>query len=468
MPVGTASGAVADAVRAAVATSGLQASMVAISAIDMASGAPVASVEAGRLMVPASNMKVLTTGAALHVLGPGWSFRTRLVRAGDRLAVIGDGDPSLGDPDLAGNGRPGAELADGWARAVRAAGIAKAAELVVDDRIFDREWTHPSWPEDQLDNSYCAQVSGLSFHENLAGAYLGVAGGRPTVSRWEPSAPWITVDQGKATAAAGKQAGQSIALLRTEDPWRFRLSGNMKSVPQDPLQVCVRDMPAFFAQHLAARLAAAGVAVGRARTAAPGDPSFAGGTVLAEATSPIAMVIERCNEDSQNMYAESLLKRIGAARSRAPGTWTNGCTALAAAIDERLGAGTAARYLVASDGSGLSRDNRVAPALLAAWLRSVALDPALGGPFLESLAVGGREGTVRKRFQEIDHSKAEVRCKTGYINGVSCLTGYVGRPGQPPRYAFSVMCNGVGGVKNGIAAAKDLQERVARILANAL
>ncbi len=468
---------IAAEVARAIRESGIPEAAVAVSVRDVASGKIIADHHGGSPRIPASNMKVLTTGAALHVLGPDWRFRTRLLRTGDRLTVVGDGDPGLGDPEFldrlvhttaAGERRRGMnteQLVDTWVDAVRRSGTTAVAEVVVDDRIFDREYAHPRWPADQLDNSYCARVAGLNFHENLLDATLRKDGGRPMATATAPASPWITFDPGKATAVGGAKQKQTVAILRTDSPWSFRLSGNLKVVPDQPVRICLADPPQFFARYVAERLTAAGVAVGAWRTASAGDGAATGDPVGPSIETPLVEIVRRCNEESHNMYAEALLKRIGAARSGAPGSWTTGAQALVAAVDERLGAGIAAKALVVSDGSGLSRDNRVAPGLVTAWLRSLATDDRLGQAFLEGMAVGGRTGTVRNRFKGLDPATTFVPCKTGYINGVSCLSGCVGDVGAPPRHAFSVMCNDLQGVPEGVGKAKALQDRIVMILA---
>jgi D-alanyl-D-alanine carboxypeptidase/D-alanyl-D-alanine-endopeptidase (penicillin-binding protein 4) len=467
----------------AVRSSGLAGASVAVSVVDIATGNVLLAQRGDEQLIPASNMKVLTTGAALHVLGPSFEFRTRMVRSGDCLTVVGDGDPSFGDPaflaelihvDAAGAKRKGLsaeQLVDLWAQAARRAGVTAAREVVVDDRVFDREFVHPSWPADQLDNSYCAQVAGLNFHENVLLATVGADGGRPAVLKWDPPAPWLrAAPAANATVNAQGKKAPDFGFRRDEaDPGRFVLWGNLrlaKGAPPPAFPICVRDMPAFFARFVAARLAAAGIAVGAARTASAADPPAGDGALGPAVRMSIAKVIERCNEESQNMYAESLLKRMGAARTGKPGSWASGCEAVAAAIAERLGPQARAAY-VGSDGSGLSRGNRVTANLLARWIASLAADPALGAPFVASLAQAGHEGTVQKRFdaEALRAMGAEIHCKTGYINGVSCLSGCAGPAGATPRYAFSVLCNDLGKVKDGIRKAKDLQERVAMALA---
>jgi len=480
-PAGGIAAKVAEAVRA----SGLRADSVAVSVAEVATGKVVHDQRGDAAMVPASNMKVLTTGAALHVLGPAFEFRTRMVRGTDRLTVVGDGDPSLGDPaflaelthvDAAGNKRKGLtaeQLVDLWVQGARRAGIASVKELVVDARVFDDRYTHPDWPADQLDNTYCAQVAGLNFHENLVTAMVGADGARPAVVAWEPQAPWLAAaPSANATVnGSGKKLADFRFLRDPKDPDRFILAGNLrlpKGAPPSPVPVCVRDMPSFFARYVAARMAAGGVAVGTSRAATAADPAPPDEAVGPVMRMQLAKVIERCNEESQNMYAEALFKRMGAARTGTPGSWSNGAEAVAAAIAERLGPQARAAY-TGSDGSGLSRRNSVSANLLARWIASLAADPATSATFVASLAHAGHEGTVQKRFDAdaLRALGAEIHCKTGYINGVICLSGCVGPAGGTPRFAFSVLCNGLAKEKNGIRRAKDLQNAIVERLAKA-
>ena len=92
----------------------------------------------------------------------------------------------------------------------------------------------------------------------------------------------------------------------------------------------------------------------------------------------------------------------------------------------------------------------------------------MGPAFIGSLAVAGKTGTVAKRFKGLDTNRVSVPCKTGYINGVSCLSGFVGAPGQTPRFTFSVLCNDLQKDKNGVGDAKALQEKIVGILAGGM
>jgi D-alanyl-D-alanine carboxypeptidase/D-alanyl-D-alanine-endopeptidase (penicillin-binding protein 4) len=233
-------------------------------------------------------------------------------------------------------------------------------------------------------------------------------------------------------------------------------------------------MPTFFARYVSERMRLAGVNVANARIATAADPAaiangaVPGDTVGPPITTALARVVKQCNTESQNLYAESLLKRIGAKRSGQSGTWANGKAAIAAEVDAALGAGTAAKGLVVADGSGLCKEDRVAANLMTAWLRATANDPKISQAFINSMAVAGVSGTVQKRFKGLDAERVFVPCKTGYINGVSCLSGLVGRPGETPRFAFSVLCNDLTKDKDGVGKAKALQEKIVMILAGGM
>src|SRR5262249_27767770 len=121
-------------------------------------------------LTPASNMKVLTTSAALDRLGADFKFRTLLVvHEGDAI-IVGDGDPALGDEELL---RPMKWTAtttfEKWAEALKKRGVTTVRNVVVDDSVFDTNFFHPNWPAGQAAATYCAEVGGLALNANLVG-----------------------------------------------------------------------------------------------------------------------------------------------------------------------------------------------------------------------------------------------------------------------------------------------------------
>lgn len=441
---------------------------VGVSVIDITTGEVLAAHEAKTPLIPASNMKLLTTGSALRVLGPGFAFRTRVYLDGDRLVVQGDGDPALGDPVVLEDLNPPLTIDQFFSRivdAVKDSGRTSISQIVIDDRAFDRQFIHPAWPRDQLQYRYSAEVSGLNIHTNVLWVYPEADGGRVAYSI-SPRAPWVPFD---VQARLADRGTNMVSLNRAPQANRFTLAGRVTSSALDPLSVTIHNPPLFFGRLLARRLAEAGVPV-LGTEDPPGfhpdppgaplgvrlaraDERFNTDRVLALVTTPIDRIVARCNTDSQNLYAESLLKRLGREISGEPGSWSNGAAVIRMNITETIGSDAVAQTIV-SDGSGMSRKNRVTPKVLARWLAGMQDDPDVGDLFVHSLATPGT-GTLRKRFRAARPAN-NLRAKSGYLNGVVCLSGYVTDPSTGHRVAFASLANGVPRSFN--AAAKRFHE----------
>jgi len=460
-----------DDVDRLVRSSPLRSAKVAVSVRDVDLGTMLVAINASEPMMPASNMKLLTTGAALHVLGPDFEFATRMLRSGDRLIIVGAGDPGLGDPVLlARMSTPDGHPLDVeaflrlWTKAVTDAGITSVSEVVVDDRIFDHQFVHPTWPADQLNEDYCAEVAGLNFHFNVLHVYPQPRPGRaPDISDIRPRAGWLTISN-SATSSTAKKDEHAVGIARKVGTNEFRFFGNVREAVTTPVDVTFHNPPEFFAHLLADRLRAAGVKVGSHRVAAANDSQPSGEAIGPVIVTPLRTILARCNQDSENLYAESLLKRIGHELNGESGSWSNGAEMLRRVVRERVQDESIASGLLVADGCGLSRNDRVTAALMTAWLDSLESDPAFGETFLESLATGAETGTLKKRYQSIDLSGAIVQAKTGFINGVSCLSGFVTAP-DGRRRAFSVLVNGIGG---NVPDAKKLQDQIVKAIASDL
>ncbi len=123
--------------------------------------------------IPASNLKLATTSAALDHFGPDFKFRTVLFKHGDDLVLIGDGDPTFGDSEyLKKVGWQVTTVYEGWVAQLRKMNIGVVRDVIVDDGIFDLEFFHPHWPADQLEQHYMAQVAGMNLNENLIGVII--------------------------------------------------------------------------------------------------------------------------------------------------------------------------------------------------------------------------------------------------------------------------------------------------------
>ncbi|MCA9287797.1 MAG: D-alanyl-D-alanine carboxypeptidase/D-alanyl-D-alanine-endopeptidase [Phycisphaerales bacterium] len=444
--------------------------VVGVSVVDCRSGQTVAEYHANDALQPASNQKLLTTGAALAILGPDFAFRTRVVQSGRDVVLIGDGDPALGDAEVLARMDPPMtvdDMLDALAGAIRDARIEGLDEIVVDDRVFDREAVHEGWPTDQLDRHYSAGVAGLNFHANVLAFYPAPgAGGPGSVASCEitPRVSWMPITIDAVTVERGRQHRYGVQRDLTQN--RFRVYGQVSASTQVAARVAVHEPSTFLGRLLAFRLDEMGVTPGGARRTEDvlrqvrlaGDlEQFPVERTLAVVSTPLTDVVRRCNVDSVNLYAEALIKRIGHELTGGPGTWTSGAAAMRMLISERLGAEAAASTII-SDGSGFSRGNLVEPAVLTAWMRSISNDPEFGDEFAASLPRIG-EGTLESRFQRTPTGNL-VTGKSGTITGVRCLSGFVTNEATGRRIAYSIMVNGLREGTDGPGNALRLHERI--------
>ncbi len=452
-------------VQGAITSARLGNAKVGVSVIDVQSGQMLVDIAppGEDALIPASNMKLITTGAAMLVLGKDHELQTRVVVDQDRVIIRGAGDPAFGDPHLLETMRTSVEqFTDRLVESVKKSSGGSIREVVLDDRIFDRDLVHADWPVNQLNRAYCAPVSGLNFHANVLSVYVspGKGGGEPVV-RTEPSGSWLTV---RRLARTVKEGNTEVWLEREKEPFAFKLHGTVRTAVVEPVQVTVHDPAMMFGRYLADRLTRAGLGSTQGvsvRLANPEDPVSDGPearTAVVVRTN-LSVLLERCNVDSDNLYAEALLKLCGHRVTGQPGTWGSGAAVVRMQLKDKLGADAAARVVVA-DGSGLSRNNRVSASTLARWLRTLSVSPG-GEHFVKSLALAGEEGTLRRRFRG-SKLVSEVRAKSGYIRQVRTLSGYVTHAESGRQLAFSVLVNEV--PAGADARAKELHENIVELV----
>ena len=170
---------------------------------------------------------------------------------------------------------------------------------------------------------------------------------------------------------------------------------------------------------------------------------------------PLRRLVRWMNTESDNFFAEMLLKVLGA-RELGQGTTAAGAKVVRRELAERQVPLGGVRIV---DGSGLSRGDRLTARALAALLVSALADQRIAGPFVASLAVAGRTGTLEDRMER-GPARGRVRAKTGTTLVASALAGYAGRG-----YVFAVLMNG-SPIPSWLA--RRAQDRFATILARAL
>jgi len=427
-----------------------------IAAVDLLTGKLVMSARADEPFMPASNQKLLTSIFALERLGPDFRFATGAFMLDGNVVVSGEFDPTLGDPVIAARaGRDIYAELDQWAAAIgdsTAPRGAPAAPKAVRDVLVvsPPNWParHPDWPAAQRDQWYAAPVGTLNFNDNCVDVSFAGAGGKltPVLS---PAGRFFRIDN-RLTIGPGKRNLWSLRGLGDEHT--FILSGSAGRASKEPISVAVDNPDLLLGRTLADRLERAGVkVVGNVRRVMPDEVDWARAKPVAATRTPLFVVLHRANKRSLNMVAECLLLRAG------DGTWPGSAEMMARTLTEKFHLPPAS--VLPADGSGLSRGNRVTPAAMAGLLTGAARrDYAM--VLFRSMPVAGVDGTLSRRFAR-SPCRGRVLAKTGYIAGVSALSGYVLDDQMRIRYAFSVLGNRL---RKGANPAKKLQETICELL----
>ena len=400
------------------------------------------ALNARKLMMPASNMKIVTLASAAATLRWNYTYETTVRAAGTiqdgvlrgDLVVAGSGDPSVATLDGAAD-----RLFADWAARLKAAGIHSiAGRIVGDDDAFDDDDLGFGWSWDDLQDDYAAGISALQFNENGARVTIapGLAAGAPASFSIEPSTTGLVVDNQVTTIADGAPA--SIRTRRLPGSARLEVRGTIAIDARPAIQTVAVDNPTmFFVKSLRTALIANGIDVrGEAadvdEVADPPRPD--GALLISYRSPPLSQLAIRLMKDSQNQYAETFLKTMG----RAAGTAT--AAAGRASVQTTLQAwGVADADLIQRDGSGLSRYDYVTADALTAILTHVDRDQTLRGPFEASLPIAGRDGSLRNRMKGTP-AEGNARAKTGSMSNVRALSGYVtSADGEP--LVFSILAN---------------------------
>lgn len=414
-----------------------------------------------RRQQPASNAKLVTSAAAMEVLGPDYRFTTTVASAARQKEDVLDGDLYLkgtGDPTVLAAGY------DALAKQVADKGITFVrGKLVADDTWFDDTRLGLGWAWDDEPYYYNAQVSALTAAPDTdydAGSIVvkvspGANGAKATVTTVPPTG-YVTLDSTATTGAPG--SANTISVDRAHGSNTFTITGSIPAGGAATSEWMAVWEPTGYATALFRdALKAHGVRVAgpTTRGATP-----AGATTLATRDSmPLSQFLVPFLKLSNNLHAEILTKAMGRATA-GQGSWTAGRNAISATL---AGFGVQGRLSLV-DGSGLSRMDQIAPDQLAALLAGATSRPWFPTWF-SALPVAGKAdrlvgGTLRNRMRGTA-AEGAVHAKTGSLTGVSGLSGYVDTAAGE-RLVFSMVTNNTIGIDT-----KKVEDAVAIRLASA-
>jgi len=405
---------------------------------DLETGKVVYSKDPDLALNPASNTKVLTTLAALALLGSDFHFNTQLI------GLDGDGKGRLANLTLKGFGDPvfTSESLAAMVQKLKDQGVRQIDRLSVDGTYFDSEDFPGQMEGGQRDASFNCSVGALSLDHNLLTLEIspGAKIGAPAQVEIKPSLPNFPITGEILTQ---KARGRIIVKSASSNPEELgvEIKGGI-ALKSEPLlyKVSIHHPLGLAGLRLAETLHEAGIEAPAQVTlgAAP-----AKGKVLAEASSPpLSEILQEINKHSDNFMAEQLTKTLGAHFGGLPGTTEHGVKTILKKLQE-LGIRT--EGVAMENGSGLSKKTRISAETLAEALQAAYRDPKLRIDFISSLSVLGVDGTLKRKFRHSDLA-GRFLGKTGTLNGVSALSGYVFPKNSEKThpYIYSFILNGRG------------------------
>lgn len=411
--------------------------------------------DSGRLLIPASNMKLVSTALAMHSLGPDYRYGTSIGYSGTieegtlrgDLYIIGGGDPTIGSANPIAT--PLDTLFGEWMGMLSDAGISHIeGNIVGDGRFFSGMDGHPTWEVCDAGTYYGTGTSGLSFYENVQDFNVS-AGEKPgdpvNIEPGYPETPWMEFIYSCTTGKPG--TGNSLYFY----PDSFYPCGEMRgtfAVDRQPrTEHAANRFPEYtLAWYFWRFLADNGIESeeGPADTgpvfgicAMPQDSLKIIGRTF---SAPLSDIIAETNRKSNNLYAETLMKTLGKEYCGS-GCYDSSYVAVGGLLEET---GVTGHKTIIRDGSGLSRENLLSADFLCDLLMKMTLSPSFED-FFNSLPRPGGIGTLEYEMQSVPFSiKDRIRMKSGSMGGVRCLSGYIipETGAREDMIIFSLLVNG--------------------------
>jgi len=384
---------------------------------------------AGKLFMPASNMKIVTTATLLDHVGPDYQYRTTVAArgpvrdstlAGD-LIVIGRGDPSVSDHMQKDAMIPLRAMADSLA----ARGVRRiSGRLIAAGNVFPDDVLGYGWSYDDFESAYSAPIDELLFNEGFSQIRVrgGQEAGDPVQVETRPARTFPRV-RGFATTAPPRAAsdtvvrrrGRPLRARKDSTTWDVILEGQIPAGDSAIVEITHHDPDVAYLSALREALADRGIAVDGqwADTLSRLDTLF---TLL---SPPLREILPPLLKPSQNQMAEMLFKTIAL-----EATGVGRADSARAVVQRQLTTwGVAPSEIVVRDGSGLSRYDYVSPRALVHILDAMRRSPHFL-VFYEALPIAGVDGTIRNRMRGTP-AEGNVHAKTGSVAMARSLSGYV-------------------------------------------
>ncbi|MFP4548593.1 MAG: D-alanyl-D-alanine carboxypeptidase/D-alanyl-D-alanine-endopeptidase [Fidelibacterota bacterium] len=430
---------VADQIQTLLSEPALAPATIGVYIEELGSGKIVYAQNEHKLLMPASNMKLVTTASALSVLGPDFRYNTDFytngkiedgVLKGD-LIIKGSGNPTIGGRFYGGKTDSVFTL---WVEALHTLGIEKIQGNIIGDKsIFADDGVGYGWEKDDLPYYYAAKTGALSYNDNCIDLHISPAEkiGEPVKIQQKPIKDYLDIDNQMITvpkdSASGSQFYRDYALDK------LLIKGKMPIDAETDVDWTTVPEPAdFLLTAFAGTLEQNNIKFTDTKICSE-KVNYEDKTLLFSHNSvSMQKIVHNINKISNNFYAETVLKTLSDEKEKT--------TATAVKEEKKflssIGIDTDRMFIV--DGSGLSRHNMVTVNQIAGILKYMSISDNFQ-IFKESLPIGGVDGTLRYRLKG-SNAKGHVFAKTGYVGHVRALSGYVDAK-NGKTYVFSIIAN---------------------------
>jgi D-alanyl-D-alanine carboxypeptidase/D-alanyl-D-alanine-endopeptidase (penicillin-binding protein 4) len=395
--------------------------------VDPERGDTLYSRNAGKLFMPASNMKIYSSATALSQLGADYRYRTTFAARGPvsdgtlngDLIVTGRGDPSVSDHMMGDAMKPLRAIAD----SIAARGIRRiAGRIVPGGDAFPSDVFGFGWSYDDFEEPYSAAVDELLFNEgfSVVKVWAGAKEGDAVRVETKPARtfPRLRISArtvAPATDTASRRRTTTLRARKDSVTWDVVLDGDIPAGDTAVLNTTHHDPRWAYIAAVREALQEKGIAIG----GEAGDTLARAEPIATLTSPPLSEILKYLMKPSQNQIAEMVFRTAAL-----EATGTGRADSARAVVERQVAAwGIAPNETVIRDGSGLSRYDYISPRATVRVLDTMRRSPHFRA-FYESMPIAGVDGTIRNRMRGTP-AENNVRAKTGSVAQARSLSGYV-------------------------------------------
>ena len=448
-----------EQIESVLSDSALYQSRAGIKIVSLETGQVLFEKDSELLFHPASNMKLLTTATALTKLGPNFRFKTTFYA--DTSAVT---DSTIsGNLYIKGFGNPSLTTKDLWeiVQKIKELGIQQiTGDLICDETYLNDYYRGAGWMWDDASSRSFPPIGALTVNRNCVTVKVSprTAIGDTLAVTLVPPTAYVTIENFGVTVDSSDTT--LLKEFKIERKWRevqntIIIKGGLSAESTQKARVIEIIEPALYFGTLFSELLSA-EEIEFTGAIINGETPDTNLVLVEHLSQPLSFLATTTNKSSDNLYAELLLKTLGAEIMGQPGTAKKGLSTIKRFFHQ-IGVDTTSFGL--ADGSGVSRYNMISPDQIIELLKKMHKDFKVQAEFMASLAIAGIDGTLRNRMKNTQ-AEGKLRGKTGTLRGTSALAGYT-TTADGEALAFSMIMEHFVGPTSGI---RKIQDQIGGIL----